>query len=63
VAIVGVREKRVIFKPVRKYGSILMGDINKIKKLTASITDLDTSLANMNRDDFPHFSKGKAAQN
>jgi hypothetical protein len=26
VAIVGVREKRVIFKPVCKYGSILMGD-------------------------------------
>jgi hypothetical protein len=26
VAIVGVREKRVILKPVCKYGSILMGE-------------------------------------
>jgi hypothetical protein len=34
-------------------------------KLTASITNLDTGLANVNRDDFSHFSfrRAKATQN
>jgi len=52
VKFVETQEKRVIFKPFGKYGSILR---ETFRKLTASITDLNTGLANVNRNDFPHF--------
>jgi hypothetical protein len=59
VKIVETQKKRVIFKPFGKYRFFLR---ETFRKLTASITDLNTSLANMNRNDFPHFRRAKAAQ-